>query len=259
MVWMTCLVCAWLEGQIVECGSFRELNAYMEEETLLILDIDDTLLVPIQMLGCDEWFVRRWQGYQQSGMDSKVALEKALAEWEAIRHLTKMELVEEGTAELVRELQEQGLRVMGLTTQGLALATRTRLQLREKGIDLAQTAPGGRDVFFLNGDHGVLFRQGILFTSGTHKGEALFHLCREMGYEPKRIVFVNDKASHLLEMEKSAESRGIDFLGLRYGFSDVRKRAFRPEIADYQFAYSSFARILSDEEAMAALDLNFTE
>lgn len=248
-----CLVFGCLHGQIIECDSFRNARHHIDLDTLLVLDIDDTLLVPAQMVGCDEWFTLRLKGHQRNGMDQGEALERALAEFEAIRHLSKMELVEEGTAELIRELQERGQPIIGLTTQGLALATRTRLQLKEQGIDLFTAAPVQRDIFFLNGDHGVLFRNGILFTSGTHKGEALFNLCREIGYEPKRIVFVNDKATHLAEIEKSAERRGVEFLGLRYSFSDERKRAFRPEVADYQFRHSSFAKILSDQEAIAAL------
>jgi|GEM_PF-5944812 len=51
--------------------------------------------------------------------------EKALAKWEAVRHLTQVKIVEEGTQAIISSLQDKGLKMMALTTQGLALATRT--------------------------------------------------------------------------------------------------------------------------------------
>lgn len=246
-----------LRAEIIECSRFAKICEYADEDVLLLLDIDDTLLIPVQMLGCDEWFQLRYRAHQERGMDDRQALEKSLAEWEAVRHLTQMEIVEPDTERKVRELQSRGasVSVMGLTTQGLALATRTSLQLRELGIDLRTAAPRSGDVYFENGHHGVLYRNGILFTSGTHKGEALFKLLDQIEYKPKKIVFLNDKASHLAEIEESAGRREIPFIGLRYSYSDRRKEAFRPDVAEYQFHHSSLARLLSDEEALERLKI----
>jgi hypothetical protein len=239
-----------IEAKMIEFAHFRDLPFYTKKDTLLILDIDDTLLIPVQMLGCDEWFQSRRKWHQQAGMNSEDALEKSLAEWEAVRHLTKMEIVEPGTEKIIHSLQEKRCLMIGLTTQGLALATRTKQQLMEQQIDLSLTAPSKADHYFQLAGHSILYRHGVLFTSGTHKGEALFQLLNALNYHPKRIVFVNDKASHLTEMETSVQKQGIEFIGLRYGYSDARKKAFRPEIANYQFSHSSFTCLLSDQEAM---------
>lgn len=51
------------------------------------------------------------------------------------------------------------------------------------------------------------------------------------------------------------EPLGIEFLGLRYAYSDARKAAFCKEIAEIQFTHSSFAHILSDNEGLALLSL----
>ena len=103
------------------------------------------------------------------------AIEKALAEWEAVRHVTKVQLVEEGTDQIIAQLQQEKYVVMGLTTQGLSLATRTVQQLASLQIDLLKTAPSRQDQYFIS-EHGVLYRHGLLFTSGTPKGEALLKL-----------------------------------------------------------------------------------
>ena len=238
-----------LKAQIVEMHHFNEINAYVDSETLIILDIDDTLLIPVQMLGCDEWFKYRLQKHRNEGMQHSIALEKTLAEWEAVRHLTRMEIVESGTDRIVNALQKRGFCVIGLTTQGVALATRTRQQLKMQGFDFSANGVSEEDYYFLLEGEGMLFRRGILFTCGKSKGKALFNLLEKSTFYPKRILFVNDKIEHLADVEEEAEKHSIEFLGLRYSYSDTRKAAFRPEIAEMQFEYSTFNHLLSDEEA----------
>ena len=235
-----------LFGKLTEFTTFYDLNQHLTEDTLLLLDIDDTLLIPAQMMGSDEWFQHRLKKYKKNGMSNQEALEKALAEWEGVRHLTKMVLVEPGSEKVIYSLQENHSILMGLTTQGLSLATRTSLQLKELNIDLSITSPSKEDCYLNVDHHGVLYRNGILFTSGTDKGIALFQFLEKIGFSPKRILFVNDKASHLLEVEKEALQRGVEFLGLRYSYSDKMKANFNPEIADRQFYPLEY--LLSDEE-----------
>lgn len=237
-----------LVATIIEAPNFKDLNNYVTPNTLVILDIDDTLLIPTQSLGTDVWFRHRWNQYKVAGESASDALEKALAEWEGIRQLTQVKIVEEGTAAIIKNLQDKQITVMGLTTQGLALATCTIHNLASLDIILAKTAPSKDDYYFMNGE-GVLYRQGILFTSGTVKGVALVNYLDHINYRPKRIVFINDKATHLRDVEEVVTGRNIEFIGLRYAYSDERVNAFKPEIADIQWNHSSFNHILTDAEA----------
>jgi hypothetical protein len=244
-----------LQAEIIETAHFQQIRDHVTPDTLVVVDIDDTLLITKQMLGCDEWFMMRLAEHEQLS-PKNVALERCLAEYFAIRHLSKMEIVEPGTEAILGALQKEGYKVMGLTTQGLALATRTCIQLNEVGINLLASAPHPHDECVSVRGHTVLYRQGILFTSGTAKGEALFGLCDKIGYKPARILFINDKASHLRDIEVAAEARGVPFIGLRYAFSDEKKKAFDPEIARYQFTHSTFDSMVSDEEAKQNLNLD---
>lgn len=245
---------SFLHGKIIEAPHFHQITEHVDDETLVLLDIDDTLLVPPQMLGSDEWFYYRLNLHKTNGHDSKTALQKALAEWEAVRHITEMEIVEHGSEKIVKELQEKSICLMGMTTQGLTLSSRTSHQLQKKEIDLSLTAPSQDRHFFPVGSSGVLYMNGILFTAGNCKGKALFQFCDAIGYHPKKIVFINDKATHLAEIERVANERNIEFIGLRYGYCDERKKSFRPEVAEFQFANSSFASLLSDEEAIQKME-----
>jgi Protein of unknown function (DUF2608) len=237
-----------LQGRIIETDYFNEVAQYADSSTLLLLDIDDTILIPTQTLGTDVWFISRWKMYQQQ-CDLVLALDKALAEWEAVRHLTSVKTVEEDVSEVISELQQKDFVIMGLTTQGLALTTRTVNQLKSLNINLSITAPTQNDHYFFNHPNGVLFHNGILFTAGTPKGPALLKFLDMINYCPKRIVFINDKSTHLLDVENAVLQREIEFIGLRYNFSDKRVFSFDPEIADIQWRFSTFDHILSDNEA----------
>ncbi|MBX7066197.1 MAG: DUF2608 domain-containing protein [Parachlamydiales bacterium] len=241
-----------LFGQIREVAHFHELAEYSDPNTIVLLDIDETLIVPVQMLGSDAWFEYRLKDHQKQ-WEFPIALEKTLAEWEAIRHLTKMKLAEAEIDSVLRALQAKKIPIMGVTIQGLALATRTVLQLKEQGIVLAATSPCSQDTCFPVDDHTVLYRQGILFTSGKPKGKSFFQFCDRIGIQPKRLVAIDDKITHLQSIEKEAEKRGVEFIGLRYSYADARLEAFSPEIVEYQLEHSTLTHILSDEEAKAGL------
>ncbi len=237
---------------LVETKNFGEIKKYVTLHTLVILDIDDTLLLPVQTLGTDVWFRYRIKQNEAAGMAPRAAFERALSEWEAVRHLTKVKIVEEGSEKIVEDMQKNQIKVMGLTTQGLALATRTVQQLCSLGIDLAKSAPSKEDCYFIN-ELGVLYRQGILFTSGTPKGQALLKFLDQIHYHPSHIVFINDKAQHLIDIEEALKGKKIEFIGLRYSYCDERIANFNPEIADTQWKSSSFEYILSDQEAEKCL------
>ncbi len=100
----------------------------------------------------------------------------------------------------------------------------------------------------MNG-HGVLFRNGILFTGGSPKGPAVATLLQLLKLRPKKIVFINDKKTHLEDVAGTIEKLQIPFVGLRYSFSDKRVASFNPDLAEIQFHHSPVSRLLSDAEA----------
>lgn len=239
-----------ISAKIIEINHFSESIPYLTKDTLLILDIDDTLLVPKQMLGSDMWFEDRIK--QQKGLSLIEAFEKTLNEWEGIRHFTQMQVVEPGTQKTIEDLQKKEYAIIGLSTQSLTLSKVTFKQLINNQIDLRVTAPQ-ESYYFQNENKDVLYINGILFTSGTSKGKALFQLLEKTKQRFKRIVFINDKASHLVDIEQVAEKNHVEFIGLRYGYSDFRKKAFDSRTANIQLNQSGFTQILSDEEAKAHL------
>jgi hypothetical protein len=243
-----------LRAEVIETNHFSEVASHTKAGTLVISDIDDTLLIPLQMIGSDEWFSHRIKKHRAEGLQPDSALEKTVAEATAVRQLTQMQLAEPGTDKVIQSLQKKGICVMGLTVQAPAVAPRTRQQLKSNNIDLTVNALSKKDQYFpLNGQN-MLYKNNILFTTGVSKGEALFTLLDKMKIAPKRIVFIDDKASNIENVEKWAKKRNVEFIGLRYSYSDKSKAGFRSDIAEVQFNQSTLAHLLSDEEALSLLN-----
>jgi hypothetical protein len=241
-----------LQSEIIEIMHMNELKSYLKADTFIVFDIDNTLLHSAQELGNDQWFYNHLKIYLEKGMDPEKALEKALYEWYAIQFLTAVNIVEAGSDKIIHHLQDEGFQIIGLTTRGFILCDITRSQLETLNIDLAKTSPTKREIYYLNPELAVLFKKGILFTNGTQKGHAFFQFLEESGFNPTHVVFINDKASHLKELEDACRERHVPFIGLRYGFLDEKVKSFKKEIAEIQF--HKFRNLISDEEALKMLE-----
>lgn len=243
-------VTALVEAAIVEVQNFKEIENYLTPNTLIVFDIDNTLMHLKQQMGSDEWFFHRLNNYRQLGISYEEALEIALNEWESVQHLSGVNPVESETAEIVSDLQNRYFSI-GLTTRGLGLATRTIQQLQSININLNLHTISPDEMHFMVKQEGVLYRKGILFTAGQHKGECFKKLLEASGFHPERVLFINDKRSHILPVEEFCQSQGIEFIGLRYGYLDEKVAKFDPNLAEIQWQH--YGKLLSDKEATILL------
>ncbi len=213
---------------------------------LVLLDIDNTLMEPVQEIGSDQWFCSRIKLYEAQNYTPKEALKKALREWQAVQYITDVKVIEPGIQEQILRLQQRGQPLMGFTTRGIEMSVRAIEQLESIDIDLKKTAPTKEEIYFYN-ERGALYTSGVLFTTNTHKGEALKKFLAAINYHPKAILFINDKKSHLQPVEEFCQERGIKFIGLHYGYTDEKVNNLRNHIAEVQWQF--FGHILSDEAA----------
>lgn len=242
---------AWtlLDATILEIATIQDVTQHVDEGTFIVFDIDNTLLECDQTLGSDQWFCFQIQALKEQGWESQQALDHVLAIWTDIQYRTALRPVEAHTAKVVRSLQQAGYPLIALTTRSKTVAEVTKKQLYDAGIDLRQTAPLKENTLIMHDGKEMVYQEGILFTDNGHKGKALWTYLQHAQHEPKKIVFINDKYSHLLPVKEIAQLYGLDFVGLRYSGADARVRNFRKEIADIQYEF--YGKILTDEAAEA--------
>jgi len=237
------MVVAFCFGEIYEVSTIAEMDKHKGEGVLFLYDIDNTLVRLERSFGCDQWFQYRFNQLQKQMDNRQEALDKALAEWTSIQYISKPQEVEAIGKDIIASQQREGVMLIGFTTRGLSLSRCTTMQLSTLGFDLSKTAPSKEELFFDNGQ-GVIFRKGVLFTAGTHKGKALFKFLDMLHVNPSKVVFINDKHQNLAEVEETCLERNMPFTGLRYGFLDEWVNSFNPKVADAQL--KSFLDIPSD-------------
>jgi hypothetical protein len=238
-----------LNATILEIATIQDVVQHVEEGTLVVFDIDNTLLECSQSLGSDQWFCSQLQALKEQGWKHQQALDHVLAIWTDIQHRTALRPVEAHTAKVVNSLQQAGYPLIALTTRSSNVAEATKKNLYASGIDLRQTAPLKETATLIHDGEETLYQEGILFTNNGHKGKALWAFLQRAQINPRKIVFINDKHSHLLPVEEISQLYGIEFVGLRYGGADARVKNFRREIADIQLEF--YGKILTDEAAEA--------
>lgn len=226
-----------LHAKIVDIYHITDLLAFLkEEDSLVVFDIDDTLMEPVQTIGSDRWFYNRMKKLAKEGCSQREALVKTYDEWLKIQTVCDMKLVENEAKKVFDTVQEK-FNAIALTTRGFDASYNTLTHLEDLGIVFDKKPYISEEIFFINMKNngiypGVLFLKGILFTNNSHKGEALFKFLESFNKKPKTIVFVNDKRSHLEEVEESSNKRNVPFIGLRYGFSDEKVKNFDMNLAN---------------------------
>jgi hypothetical protein len=226
---------------ITEISSIQEINSYLNDEsdTLIIFDIDNTLVAPQkeQLIGSDEWFFHKLAETQKKHTDFMQAVEETLPLYHAIQHKITLFPVEESTPALIQELQKN-YKVIALTARGLALAERTVKQLLKFGINFASHENNLSlspliDLSVTSLPKSIYWH-GIIFCNCAYKGKILSNYFSYFDYQPKKIIFIDDKLKCLLDVEKVALELGIEFIGLRYNACDHKLQSFDHKMACHQ-------------------------
>jgi hypothetical protein len=235
-----------LFGYIQEAKTFSEICQFAQPDTLILLDIDNTLICSKQALGGDTWFYTLYEQLKKDPSAGVDARDKALMLWFQLQEILEVKPVEESTPKVIKDLQSKKIPMMALTTRGGPVVWSTLRQLQSCDIDLTITRPFHSN-FIIEEMPKANFRDGILFSDNQHKGKVLLAFLKQCKISPSRILFINDKLSHLKEVEESVEKAGIAFIGLRYSFLDESVAHFRSDLADIQLKY--YGKILDDEAA----------
>lgn len=216
--------------------SMAQALAEAAPDTLVVVDLDNTLIRPTTGLGSDEWFYHLEERIAaDEGLSEAAAADRAMDVWNDVQARIHVQPVEPGVPALLRSLQRRNVRVLGLTARTHEIAEVTRRQLASVGIDLAAASPRRapwrarlRDV--------ARYRDGIVFV-GEHndKGEVLAAFLRELPRRPGRVLFVDDRDKHVRAVDVALSRAGIPCVAFRYGAADDAVARFDAPEADRQY------------------------
>jgi hypothetical protein len=224
------LLASGARAEVREIKSMSEIAADIRPTTLLVFDIDNTLVEPVGNIGSDQWYDYVVTALRRDGLVAEAAEAKAGELWTRTLGKVKVKPVEDLTPILVREEQKRGVKILALTARGPEDAAATFAQLKAIGLDLEKSAVAGKDMPF---SPKGLYSRGVYFVGdGPDKGTALLAFLEKVGLRPTRVVFVDDKPRHAKNVDAAMTAVGIPCVAFRYGAADEKVRAFKEVMSE---------------------------
>ncbi len=222
---------------------------------VVAIDLDNTVILPEQTLGSDQWFGYRLPLEKEAVGDPVVAKTKMVELFYEIQHKTKVSIVEPEVIDIIKKLQDAGYLVIGLTARGKKIADLTHQQLLSVGINLNIGMFADVEKPCVNNPEKGVFKYKILFVDGADKGVAFKGLLHSLGIHPDEAFFIDDHLRHVLSVEAQAEAK---YFGFHYTYVQEEKGLqVDPHIADVQLKYLN--AILPDKVAKAVHEHHETE
>ncbi len=226
------LLASGARAEVREISTMAEIRPELSTTTLLVFDIDNTLVEPVGNIGSDQWYYYLVKAIARDdkALTADAAEAKAGEVWTKTLAAVKVQPVEAITPALIREQQKRGLKIMALTARGVEDAEATFRQLKDIGVDLTATAVRKDD---LATEQKGLYSRGVFFVGeGPDKGKTLVAFLKKIGLRPAKIVFADDKPHHAKNVDAALTAAGIPGVSFRYGAADAKVRAFNEVMAE---------------------------
>lgn len=222
-------------GQIIQ-----ELMS-LAPDVLVLFDVDSTLVVP------DDAILRP---AGEKLLDSLLGGDKVQNLPTGRRYVfreillsAKNSLVDSQSVGLIRSLQDRGIPVAAFTAvprgkvgKVESVADRRIEELKQLGFDfglpfagLALELPKSPDK-----DFSPIFKEGILFASLHPKGDTLKNFLRATGWQPKRVVLIDDQLEYVQVVGQTLQELGIPYTGYHYTGAAKLPCELNPEWAEFQ-------------------------
>ncbi|MCK4265225.1 DUF2608 domain-containing protein [Candidatus Babeliales bacterium] len=254
---------------IVSIESFKEVQKALnsaDEGTLVLFDIDDTLIVsPSKNFWKSNFLAHKKEiekiadtAFKRTDKNKKYLLSKRLAKEVPL-------IIEAIVPEMIKTLQERKVEVLALSrfstgTMGVIRDfPKWRYdKLKEVGINFSVTKfPDIILKTLYHDDKGFypVFYKGILLTNRSTKGAVLGAFLDYMHYKPKRIIFFDDDREQVKLVASEIYKRKILFEGYVYNGSMHMASHFDANIISIQYNHLvDHEEWLTDEEAKALLE-----
>jgi hypothetical protein len=235
----------------VEVNNFSDINTLYQDNivnpktTLLVVDIDDTILTMSQPLGGVGWW--DWQSdLLRHHKESSALVAKNFDDLVKIQNLLfgliQMQVTDADVLPFLKKVTQQGASLMGLTARSSDHLNVTLRQLekndffdennqfifKSKGLKLknGKTSSAG-DLECASFSRYVTYYQGVVFLAGEDKGQALMCILNQSEKKYTNILFVDDTLRNVDSVSKAFEKHeGVRVFAVFYTLENAKAQLF---------------------------------
>jgi hypothetical protein len=242
--------------EIKDFSEIQRVLGAVSAQTLVLLDVDDTLITPQSNMFRVGSPARHLIDDLKKDRENIPELEKILSIWRSQRQAM---LVHRQWPELLTFVREQGALVYALThintgQQDLHRVEEWRYrELRSLNIRFSPFFCGYRDNIVLPFGNPAVFYKGCFLTGSHSKGDVLRVILSE--YRPKDVIFIDDRLSMVQEIGGVCEEQGLPYQGYIYRGIEQIPGEVSLELMALQKRYLlEHYRWLEDKEALLLLN-----
>lgn len=205
------------------------------ERRLIAFDLDDTVFMSSLLVGTPTWFYTMVNLMRQRGAAKYEAYAVASKIDRVVQERVNVVVVEHATLSAIRNWQEMGAVVVGMTSRTVDFISVTQSQLRY--IDLSFSSKYFACVEQRFDQTVGAFVDGVIYLNGwqnkTQVFDHLSELIADCGLDIELIAAADDQQRYVTEISRIAEKRRTDFIGIIYGGA-LSSRKFDLTIAKSQ-------------------------
>ena len=231
-------------------AAINQAKALPVSSTLVVFDIDDTLLTATEFFGSDKWY--DWQRGRALSPDGQPLVtddaDKVSCLFDTLGityEIATNRATQDNMAELVNQLDND---LLLLTARSGNYRAATMRELTRNGIDFSEQALTPKDVgyhydFTNDGRTATMsYVDGVFMVQGMDKGILLLDLLARVGQTYDAVVFVDDKTHNIENMARALKNANIDYYGFHY--TKIDKTVSQQEVQHAQNAASDLTKLL---------------
>lgn len=204
---------------IFEKNSLNDVLEFLTPTTLLVLDLDNTLVESSSHFGSYQWGKKMIQKAIQDGMSVEDALDYIMPQWDEAQKQVQLALIEEHAPKCFETFHSQVAKIIGLTGRSPQVAPLTLEGLEQ--INLTFSSIEHTMQFKL--PHPIHFEKGVLFVGAkNNKGDALIQFIKQTKERFHRVVFLDDQINYIEQVEQALIPLSIEYIGIRFAKVDEK-------------------------------------
>jgi FMN phosphatase YigB (HAD superfamily) len=230
--------------------AFEQANLLPLDSTLVVLDIDDTLLTATEFFGSDKWY--DWQRGRALSPNGQALVtsdsDKVSCLFDTLGmtyEIATNKPTQENMLELVEQAQQD---ILILTARSGNYRPATMRELARSGLDFSEKALTPENIgYHYDMTHGgrtatLSYVDGVFMVQGMDKGVMLLDLLQRVNKKYQAVVFVDDKTHNINNMANALKAAGIDYYGFHY--TKVDKTVSLEEVKHAQAAAKDLTSML---------------
>lgn len=244
------------KAEVIETKQYIDVLKYVTADTLVVTDLDNTVIEPVQTLGSDQWGEAMGKKLIAAGFEKAHAVEMHVSMFALVQQYTQVKTVESDTARILNDLKSMNIPVLGLTARPVYIVDRTLDLVKSVNLNLTGLDEVADVVKRDQNPNEIVYKSGVVFVGPmNNKGLVLKSIVDQLKQTNfKRIVFIDDKVHHAVNVDQAFENSGIEVKSLRYGAADVKVHSYNAPLADFEWShFLNTGIILSDKEASALM------